>query len=216
MGILCPICLQDVRLPVNLCCFPCRAPVGRRGCDDQVICLYCARDFLGLNVMPRLRPDSIRCLFCHATTNPRYLNANNSYRKNYGLRDALDADLRRLNTSVKCQRCDMECDSHEKLDEHLYFECGGSMRVCRFGCEYAGSKDSIADHNDMCPHQTTTCSLCSRRITLANYHKHVRAECTMRLKVCLYCSREVRAMDMRHHLQSHITEVKIMMRHLRT
>lgn len=91
MGIICLICHEPVRVPVQLTCFPCRQEPP--SCHDICrVCLLCARLYLGLDKPHALRSSRVKCLTCDAVACPPILDTGTSYRKDYLLmsRDRMD------------------------------------------------------------------------------------------------------------------------------
>lgn len=174
---ICSICLDPVRVPVELTCFPCSTSKTIKNCYSiNRICLHCARKYLHLNEIKHKRPESIKCLFCPDTVDPRTLNAETSYKKDYRMM-ACDPHTY---TCVHDSQCGFR-GSQMQLERHLQQECNYRMCFC-MDCKCRFKANSF--HDTTCPARFT-CTRCHQRVLRTEYTKHFREE--HHVQRCQYC-----------------------------
>lgn len=121
MDIICLICHERVRIPVQITCFPCHQEPP--SCHDiSRVCMLCARRYLQLDKPNVLRSPRVRCLTCDAVTSPPSLNSSTCYRKDYLLM-SLDTE------TYSCPNCNYH-GSQTELDRHVEHMCDYRIVRC--------------------------------------------------------------------------------------
>lgn len=227
MSSTCPICLLDVRVPVELICFPCSKP---KKTNHQIhchsvtrVCMTCARTYLELNKNAYERSTTKKCLFCHTTVNPCVLNAEKAYRKDYRMM-AMDP-----RSDYKCIQCDVIVGNQNDIDRHLRNECPNRTKFCRLCgvlykacfefdhiascpgmtgcslCEWYGDKSKLEAHLRVC-HDKYYCHNCKDMVKTSIWNEHVQNQCPMRWMHCQFCSVTAQLPFYKMHMHSHIKE----------
>ena len=79
----CNICMEEVFLPVEMTCFDCFTE-NKIGCSSfHRTCMKCAHTYLQLDLNVHERDFTKRCLYCCKVVHLRFLNCENSYRKDF-------------------------------------------------------------------------------------------------------------------------------------
>lgn len=183
MDIICLICHDPVRVPVQLTCFPCQRGDGGKSCNDMTrICLECARTYLELDKPFFARRTCIKCLTCDATTNPYNLKTEDAYRKDY-LFMSLDAK-----TDYQCFHCAFS-GSQSDLEKHVHSDCIYRYTVCNGRgdegrCCLPYRVCDRKEHQSKCPF-FTFCTQCEDYVPKDEYSSHIQIQHSHRQ--CLYC-----------------------------
>jgi hypothetical protein len=226
----CPICLLDVRIPVEFICFPCGQNPNNKGnhihCHSIArVCMTCARRYLELNKNRNERSITKKCLFCNAKVNPQLLNASKAYKKDYRMM-AMDS-----RSDYSCVHCDTFIGTQNELDRHLQLQCDYRTKFCT-ACKgmYIAKDEEI--HFSSCPFMMSCpCSSCDWRDDvkkfdghLLNIHdskycyncdtvvldrawtRHMEATCPNRMIYCKHCSISTTLDAYKVHLRDHILD----------
>lgn len=224
MSSTCPICLLDVRVPVELICFPCCKTNHGMHCHSVTrVCMTCARKYLGLNEHRSVRDEVKKCLFCSTTVDPRTLNAKKAYRKDYRM---MASDPCKSYTCVQCERI---IGDQNTLDRHLQNDCPNRTKFCGFChgmytarfelrhlafcpgfatcgmCKWRGDKKELNVHMKTA-HDKYHCFNCSHDVDLSVWQDHIQTECSMRWMNCKFCDVTAQLPMYKEHLMTHIKE----------
>lgn len=221
----CVLCLDPIRIPVELTCFPCSGPhTTHRHCYSiHRVCLHCARQYLQLNEPRHKRKTSLRCLFCPATANPQTLNAENSYKKDYRMM-AMDRSC-----EYKCihdhRRCAFKGTQIE-LEKHVQTACEYRMCFCtdcmvryranshhifvckaRVTCRECGDRilKTQCDLHFEREHHQRKCVYCRKMYDMDYIRDHEKRGCLQRPIPCSVCDIEYKSVDMYNHLRDHLS-----------
>ena len=177
---LCFICLSPPRVPGYFVCWKHHTTVGEPSCDSfRRQCVPCMRKMLYLNEKNEKRPVCVKCPTCDATVNPRFLNAEKSYTKDFKM---MNQDPK---TDYTCfhEECAFK-GTQRDLDRHLRTECPWR----RIPCEGCGA---WMRHMDLEVHITgctmyMSCAVCETYIPRIAFTRHL-AE-VHEIEQCIYCS----------------------------
>jgi hypothetical protein len=176
----CLLCLDTIRIPVELICFPCSLVKTQLHCHSvNRICLHCARVYLQLNEVIHKRKKIVKCLFCDVITNPQTLNADNSYKKDYRM---MVSDGK---TDYKCIHEDL-CSftgSQMELECHVRSKCQYRMCFC-VDCHVRYRADT--NHSNFCKARLT-CFSCGEHVLKTKLSQHLEEKHNR--KKCLYCKK---------------------------
>lgn len=185
--------------------------------------MTCARTYLELNKNAHERTTRKKCLFCHATVNPRVLDASKAYRKDYRMM-AMDP-----RSDYTCIQCDIFIGHQNDLDRHLRNECSNRTTFCRLCrgmfmvckewehiascpgrvkcelCDWYGDKMRKDEHLRVV-HDKFYCHSCKDVVTTSMWNEHVQNQCPMRWMHCSFCSVSAQLPLYKNHLQTHINE----------
>lgn len=223
MVLQCPICLENVLIPVEITIFPCTKNQGMHCFSMNRICeacaiLYCEQD------KPRSeRSESKKCIFCDCFVNLQ-LVISIPYKKDYL---SMSQDLR---PDISCPCCEFK-GTHIELDRHMNQDCPLRIETCMCGKKDARKIICGSDHQQHCSF-FQQCTHCQEYISIHNYQKHLsndhclnycklcneafpshllnhlEKECKMRIIPCTHCSREIIAFNYFDHLIMHTNEAK--------
>lgn len=220
----CCLCLGEVLVPVKTKAFDCQRLPGKPSCHDvNRICLLCASKFFHLNTPVRMRPNYLKCLFCPATCDPRVLNAESAYEKDFMLMSLL------TRKDIPCFHSDLGCTfkgNQNEMDRHIQDECVHRITKCQCGtfhkvidtpehykeCRYYKQcpcckdwkhVDVMVKHVEL-DHYSKFCAHCHKVYFIHTIAEHVLT-CTMRLVNCDFCNNHVMYSKMGEHLMFHIT-----------
>lgn len=226
MSSTCPICMLDVKVPVEFTCFPCCDPrkVQGKHCHSVTrVCLPCARKYLELNKNRQDRVFVRKCLFCSSTVNPQSLNASKAYRKDYRMM-AMDP-----RTDYKCPQCGVLVGDQNDMERHLQSECPQRTTLCKACHSMYVVNDEVA-HKEMClgmmscplcewrddkvafalhlsdAHNSQYCYSCHTAVPSTNWERHVRRQCPNRFIHCKYCNVSAQLPLYPKHAREHILE----------
>lgn len=171
----CPICLEKVRLPVRLRCFPCSQDTIKRHCFSIVrFCLLCARRFLELHKPILERSRVLKCLYCTSTCDLTTIDITKAYERDYLL---FSIDIQTLH---RCPWCPFQ-GTQEKLDDHIRKECPETETYC-FSCKQFFKEYDI-EHKIKCP-LYIYCRICEdyvketyESVHMKNVHQKVYCGC---------------------------------------
>ena len=220
--LVCPICLYDCFIPVEITCFPCSNGKIFGCCSLQRFCLSCCITLLQLNVAIDMRSPDIKCLFCPCKVSAYQLKLSDSFRIDY-----LEISRHDDNDDRACPFCH-EIMSYIHLPRHImevcpfYMEdclCGGicmrrnkrfhqascrAFMSCRFCFENIPRK-YMEDHltND---HRLIKCDGCDKFIQRERLLVHINRECPSRVIACRFCDLYVTGDKILRHLDRHIDE----------
>ena len=117
----CPICLDTVKIPSQLTCFPCFHKTEIHCFSMIRLCFSCAVKYMFLHQSKHDRPYSVKCLFCPEICNPRKLTIKNTIEI-----DFYATTLCREFLPKTCPFCFNDFEnilSHLKECSYLYTEC---------------------------------------------------------------------------------------------
>jgi hypothetical protein len=220
----CSICLQQLRVPVKIKAFNCPRTRGKPSCNDlKRLCLCCARKYLYLNIPVRSRPTSAKCLFCPTTCDPRDLNADLAYEKDYMLMSLM------TRKDYPCFHSELGCSftgGQHEVDHHITNVC--EYRTTRCQCGTFHTVINTPDHYQNCryyrqcpcckdwkhvdvifrhietDHHSKFCMYCHKIHPLRTIAAHQQT-CTMRPVSCEICHNHVMYSRMGEHLMSHVS-----------
>jgi len=229
----CVLCLEDVRVPVFFKpqCFPCPSPRGKPGCHStRRVCLWCAREFLGLNKRFDQRKRTLKCLYCPTMGKPQKIrNADEAYQKDYSY---MSLDTRK---DYPCFHSTKGCTfqgSQNDLNRHVMSECLYRTTSCR--CKAFFLAMDAEQHQQECL-LYRKCPLCTTHVFCEEYHDHLLQEhqrkpcrhvgcdqllpedqwelhmardCPFRSVRCTLCGDLQRVCDYQDHLSRHIVETQ--------
>ncbi|NDA64577.1 MAG: hypothetical protein EBX50_21490, partial [Chitinophagia bacterium] len=209
----CCLCLDDVRVPVKITAFHCRKIPGKSSCHDaNRVCLICARKYLYLNIFPSsTRPDSQKCLFCPTTVDPRFLNAQNAYEKDFMLMSIMSRK------DYPCFHSELGCvfqGGQNELDRHMQNQCQYRMTRCECGYFYKvidGPQHYqewiVAERMDahIVKHKAARCTYCVEIFPESIFDAH-KEKCPYKPQSCELCHVSISKKNMREHLMSHVTK----------
>lgn len=215
---VCPLCLEECRVPVEITCFPCYRPDAVH-CHSLVrYCKACCIRLFELEKAPQDRRASLKCLYCDRWMNPREISCS-PFRVDHLLILKDDAA-----TDLECPYCEYRAVSHQDLEKHCAKACEKSPRLACL----CGSYHSPSNPGDRC----TTCSLCDRSLPLQSFRRHMlethemtycteckkftrqtltmhkKEECVFRGVSCKRCHENILALHYPEHLLSHVSESK--------
>lgn len=175
--IYCFICLQPVCVPVKIIAFSCREDVGKPNCHDlHRACMYCARAFLQMNMPENCKSSILKCPFCPAVCNPKFLYKN-TFRKDFLL-------ISFLKEKIKCPNnfCNFQ-GTQASMDKHLELDCNSRWRTCTCGNPY--QLHNYLMHKQSCP-DFIHCRLCNCQVHIDEIENHY--ELDHQSKICQFCN----------------------------
>ena len=176
---ICFICMCPVRVPGYFICWKHQTPVGEPHCDSfRRQCVPCMRKMLHLNESTEKRPAYVKCPTCSATTNPRFLNAEKAYIKDFRL---MNKDTY---NDYKCfhDECDFKGTQRE-LDRHLRTDCPWRRIPCE-GCRMWMRSMEMEAHIKICS-LYLACAICDEYIPCIQFARHLVEAHGM--EQCLLC-----------------------------
>ena len=215
----CPICKDQVYIPVSIICFPCFRRNEVHCHTFTRFCLFCAFQYLSLNISRLHRPSRVRCIFCDQTASPRRLTS---------LDTALEYDFVLANT-LEVKQCPFCFSSTERIFDHLkecpylpiQCHCGfvtlrelqkyhrlqcSHYRKCNL-CSELILKDELEKHMfDI--HQFMPCLLCGQQVFAPLIMEHQRSFCQHRKIECCVCNSKVAFKDLEVHYQNHVEKLE--------
>lgn len=225
IDINCLICHEPVRIPVRFICFDCPPSPAKQTCNDTIrVCLTCARAYLELDKPKNERIPQRKCLICPTTTEPRLLNADSAYAKDFLL---MSMDSKKYPCVHSTDGCGFTGTQND-LDRHLRSECPYRILFCRgknckkiilakdkethrrydcAGYRLCGMCDEVfrvqqfQDHLRTA-HQYKDCQFCSNCEHPSKLQEHEQ-QCPQRYGVCRFCHHPIRFMDYPAHLEQH-------------
>ena len=194
----CPICQEDVVLPVHFTCFSCIDSCS----DDYCVCFGCAQRYLEFHLPRSQRSLNRKCLLCPMVVHRDTLNESHCFRKNrvYMRLDAKEYECPSAHTGCLFRGKQMTLERH-LLEECLYRTlsclCGESIRA-----------DQVVEHRRKCWHYKS-CPQCQESILIDKYSNHLRS--VHGLVPCPHtgCIEVVEENMLQHHL-SHVCQHRLL------
>mgnify|MGYP005704392613 FL=1 len=215
----CPICQDEVYIPVSIICFPCFKRNEIHCHTFTRFCLSCAFQYLSLNVSRLDRPSNVRCVFCEQNVSPRQLTTLNS---------AIEFDFVLANT-LEAKQCPFCFRTVDRIFEHLK-ECPYMPVQCV--CGYVTLRELQKYHKRQCSH-FVKCTLCSEMVSRRAFQEHMqethqfspcrlcgdmvfnplhtehrRSFCEYRKIKCSICHSMVCFKDLESHYQDHVGKLE--------
>jgi hypothetical protein len=196
---VCPICLEECKIPVELQCFSCFRHDGIH-CHSLVrYCEQCCIRLFELDKDIGERKTYLKCLYCDASTDPRlYSTEYLPYRRDYYF---IAKDCQEYK---ECPYCHSRngIQTHQNLMNHVR-SCQTAYKVCE-ECKTFYQ----CDNTHSCPSSHyTICTQCNKMID-TSLDLHMESECMYRSVTCPYCHTGVTALEITDHLLSHIESSK--------
>ena len=185
----CPICQEDVKIPVHFTCFKCSDSCS----DEYCVCCACALEYLEFHLPRNQRSGHRKCLLCPTVVSRDALQESNCYRKNR-LYMRLDPKQH------SCPYQDLGCcflGGQIELERHLLEECMFRSLCCP--CGETMRAMYVKDHRQTCWH-FKSCPQCHESLSLDQYTTHLRVE--HRLVPCPHtgCAEVLEENKLTHHL----------------
>ena len=217
----CPICLDTVKIPSQLTCFPCFHKTEIHCFSMIRLCFSCAVKYMFLHQSKHDRPYSVKCLFCPEICNPRKLTIKNTIEI-----DFYATTLCREFLPKTCPFCCNDVEnilSHLKDCPYLYTECPCgfvtfqqlqkfhqsncySFQTCRV-CSKRVPKTSYFDHL-LYDHDVMECVPCNQLIHYTEYLSHELHKCPYRLIHCQFCHTTLQHNEYEKHLENHLIQLQ--------
>lgn len=215
MQLICDICQENCRIPVQFTCFPCYKHNNIHCHSMKRFCLICAEKFL------HSENNKKKCIYCRQSTK---INKNMTlYIKDflYMSNDIFD--------HYKCFYCNWTGNQLD-LNRHLQ-HCPESLIECT-ECKKTIKKKNMNDHKQNCDwfykcnfcheyieyykyqshlqrlHDAKFCIYCNDIFLNIHISDHITHECKFRPIQCKYCITVYDAIDEKKHLKSHLESMK--------
>jgi len=222
--LICPICLYECFLPVEIICFVCTT-TQKFGCHSlHRFCLRCAINLLQLNLPSDMRTPEIRCLFCPTIVRSETLTFGNAFRIDYMEISRNDGEAQ-----VECPFCyDQMVYTH--LARHLLQKCPFYWNDCVCGSIYIRCNEFF--HRRSCPsfdachvcqeiilktemdahllhdHDVRRCDGCHLYVMRSMMTNHLKHECPKRVIACKFCTTYTTGDKILRHLEKHVRECR--------
>lgn len=221
----CCICLDDITIPVEPICFPCRDQENAMSCFSMKrICLRCFERYMHLEISRQERPLKQKCVFCPMVCDIHQNSKNKMFRIDYLLMDKF-ADIEK-----KCpyDQCNFT-GTHLQVARHVIAKCPFYFLECQCGtvCQRQYMKDHVKNcvkyitcgecnvyvleqempRHMYYDHDQTKCFTCHNYISMDKLSDHIIVECPERLVTCEICSAFIRFKLFKSHLRRHVIEI---------
>lgn len=160
----CNICLDILTVPVIINC----KHSQDTNYPTKSLCLHCLTNYFKLDRHPEVRPVNVKSpTGCGCNINLRY-NENNIYFHDTSLYTILD-----IIKKPKCNYCNKEFESTTKLIKHTKYKCPEKVIKCKF-CPHRHKRSVINGYHYNMVHKNTKCKICSKKIFVSTFEKHLK------------------------------------------